>query len=182
MISPINKWVATVAREATHSREAVLSPLMTINVSRTISAHPLKCLTVDGLEVHRSPTFLWRLIQALRLFSSYSLTVLSSSKPAGRVQRSYVGDWKCVCMCVKWTNLNRFPLGWWHPGVSLGATLGVTGSEKSPVYSSTAARYTTSLSPSAPLWVTSLWTTTSHSPIAHPALWVCVWQGVEGVF
>lgn len=76
----------------------------------------------------------------------------------------------------------RVALGWLRPGASLGAALGVTGSEKSPVYSSTAARYATSLWPSAPLWVTRLRTTTSHSPIAHPALWVCVWPGVEGVF
>lgn len=50
-MSPINKWVATLAQDVTHSRQAVLSPLMTINVNRTISAHPLKCLTVDGLVV-----------------------------------------------------------------------------------------------------------------------------------
>lgn len=54
VMSPINKWVATLAWDVTHCREAVLSPLMTINVNRTISAHPLKCLTVDGLAVDRS--------------------------------------------------------------------------------------------------------------------------------
>lgn len=46
VMSPINKWVATSVWDVTHSRAAVLSPLMTINVNRTISAHPLKCLTV----------------------------------------------------------------------------------------------------------------------------------------
>lgn len=41
VLSLINKWVATFAQGVTHSREAVLRPLMTINVNRTISAHPL---------------------------------------------------------------------------------------------------------------------------------------------
>lgn len=67
VISPINKWVATLARDVTHSREAVLSPLMTINVNRTISAHPLKCFAVDGLVVDRSSILIWRLIQTERL-------------------------------------------------------------------------------------------------------------------
>lgn len=62
-LSLINKWVATSAQDVTHSREAVLSPLMTINVNRTISAHPLKCLTVDGLGPDRSAILIWRLIQ-----------------------------------------------------------------------------------------------------------------------
>lgn len=63
VISPINKWVATLAQGVTHSREAVFSPLMTINVNRTISAHPLECLTVDGLIVDRSSILISRLIQ-----------------------------------------------------------------------------------------------------------------------
>lgn len=63
VLSLINKWVATLAQDVTHSREAVLSPLMTINVNRTISAHPLKCLTVDGLAADRSAILIWRLIQ-----------------------------------------------------------------------------------------------------------------------
>lgn len=46
--SLINKRGATLAQHVTHSRLAGLSPLMTINVNRTISAHPLKCLSVDG--------------------------------------------------------------------------------------------------------------------------------------
>lgn len=53
VISPINKWLATLAQGITHSRAAVLSPLMTINVNRTISAHPAECLIVDGLVVDR---------------------------------------------------------------------------------------------------------------------------------
>lgn len=63
LLSLINKWVATLAQDVTHSREAVLSPLMTINVNRTISARPLKCLTVDGLVPDRSAILIWRLIR-----------------------------------------------------------------------------------------------------------------------
>lgn len=73
-MSPINKWVATLAQDVTHSREAVLSPLMTINVNRTISAHPLKCLTVDGLVVDRSSILIRRLIQTPRGRLSFSLS------------------------------------------------------------------------------------------------------------
>lgn len=74
VMSPINKWVATLARDVTHSRAAVLSPLMTINVNRTISAHPLKCLTVDGLLVDRSSILIRRLIQTQRGRLSFSLS------------------------------------------------------------------------------------------------------------
>lgn len=63
VMSPINKWVVTLAQDVTHSQQAVLSPLMTINVNRTISAHLLKCLTVDGLVVDRSSILIRRLIQ-----------------------------------------------------------------------------------------------------------------------
>ncbi len=47
------------------------------------------------------------------------------------------------------------------------------------VHFSTAARYTTSLlfSVSGPLSVTRLETTTRHSPVTHPALWVGGWYG-----
>lgn len=74
VMSPTNKWVATLAWDVTHSREAVLSPLMTINVNRTISAHPLKCLTVDGLVVDRSSILIRRLIQTPRSRLSFSLS------------------------------------------------------------------------------------------------------------
>lgn len=63
VLSLINKWVATSVQDVTHSREAVLSPLMTINVNRTISAHLPKCLTVDGPVPDRSAILIWRLIQ-----------------------------------------------------------------------------------------------------------------------
>lgn len=76
--SLINKWVATVAQDVTHSREAVLSPLMTINVSRTISAHPLKCLTVDGLVPDRSAILIWRSIQTQTDWLTSSLTEVFS--------------------------------------------------------------------------------------------------------
>lgn len=72
--SLINKWLATFAQDVTHSREAVLSPLMTINVSRTISAHPLKCLTVDGLVPDRWAGLIWRLIQTQTDWLTASLT------------------------------------------------------------------------------------------------------------
>lgn len=73
-MSPINKWVATFAQDVTHSREAVLSPLMTINVNSTISAHPVKCLTVDGLVVDRSSILIRRLIPTQRGRVSSSLS------------------------------------------------------------------------------------------------------------
>lgn len=63
VMSLINKWAGTSPQDVTHSSEAVLSPLMTINVNRTISAHPLKCLAVDGLLVDRSAILICRLIQ-----------------------------------------------------------------------------------------------------------------------
>ena len=74
VISPINKWVATLVQDVTHSQEAVFSPLMTINVNRTISAHPVKCLTVDGLVVDRSSILIQRLIQTERGWLSFSLS------------------------------------------------------------------------------------------------------------
>lgn len=73
-VTNINKWVATSAQGVTHSREAVLSPLMTINVNRTISAHLLKCLTVDGLLADRSSILIRRLIQAQGGWRSFSLS------------------------------------------------------------------------------------------------------------
>lgn len=47
------------------------------------------------------------------------------------------------------------------------------------VHFTTVVRYTTSLffSVSGPLWLTRLWTTNSHSPVTHPALWVGEWDG-----
>lgn len=58
-----NKWAGASAQDVTHSWEAVLSPLMTINVNRTISAHLVKCLAVDGLLADRWARLICTLIQ-----------------------------------------------------------------------------------------------------------------------
>lgn len=189
-ISPINKWVATLAQSVTHSRAAVLSPLMTINVNRTISAHPVECLTVDGLVVDRSSILIWRLIQ-----TQSGRLLFSPSESHFLLSHSSLSRWEMAQKSCRWiyiiniiTKLNRLPFDLLntreHPGGSLGFTLGVIGSENTPVNFSPAARYTTSLffSVSAPLWVTRLWTTTRHSPVTHPALWVGGSDGGGGVF
>lgn len=63
VISPINKWVTTLGRDVTHGWVTILSLLMAINVNGTISAHPVKCLTVAVLAVDRSPILISGLIQ-----------------------------------------------------------------------------------------------------------------------